>query len=55
MYKCWNCGTEHEPIAPSGASSRELLAEYNRGYSDAQKVFTQPTVSCGYPVEWKIG
>ena len=27
MIRCWNCGTEHESSAPSGASSRELQAD----------------------------
>lgn len=29
MYKCWNCGTEHEIPASNDA--------YNRGYSDGYK------------------
>ena len=40
MYRCWNCGTEHEIPAPKGASIRELQAEYNRGYNDARIFFT---------------
>lgn len=28
---------------------------YLEGYTDAEQHYTQPTVSCGYPVEWKMG
>lgn len=54
MHRCWNCGTEHE-CSDKISSSRDLAAEYNRGYNDAVKLLAQPTVSCGYPVEWKFG
>ena len=56
MYKCWNCGTEHESPASNDAHNRDVKAEYAKGYldgyADAEKHYTQPTVSCGYPIEW---
>ena len=35
MYKCWNCGTEHELLASDDAYSRGYRDGYNKGYKDA--------------------
>jgi hypothetical protein len=31
-----------------------FLSEYDRGYNDAKKLLAQPSVSCGYEVEWNV-
>lgn len=54
MHRCWNCGIEHE-CSDKISYSRELQAEYDRGYNDARKLFTKPVVYCDYDVEWKSG
>ena len=48
MYKCWNCGTEHEEQASNDAYNRG----YKRGYEDAKKYYTNSCFMCGYAGEW---
>ena len=51
MFRCWNCGTEHEERASNDAHNREIQAAhaqgYLDGYSDAEKHYTNRCILCG--------
>ena len=58
MNKYGQCNhTKYEGCPPCihDAYRDGLVQGYLEGYTDAEQRCTQPTVSCGYPIEWKMG